>query len=123
MASRLHESCSPLKRFLAPGVRRLGDTAYLRLAWPLIGLLLGGVASAQMLLKPSQPGETVNLMPSDLTILEASQDRKDLPCSVTQRKAELGFDLRFHAGFDVSVPLDEVVRQRPKAYCGLPCRS
>lgn len=48
-------------------------------------------------------------MPSDLAILEAGQDRKDLPCAVNQRKPDLGFDLRFHAGFDVTVPLAELV--------------
>jgi hypothetical protein len=47
-------------------------------------------------------------MPSDLAILEAGRERKDLPCNVTQRKPDLGFDLRFHAGFDVSVPLSEL---------------
>lgn len=62
-----------------------------------------------MLLKPGEPGETVNLLPSDLMVLEAGQERKDLPCNVTQRKPDLGFDLRFHAGFDVSVPLSELV--------------
>jgi hypothetical protein len=67
-----------------------------------------GSVSAQMLLKPGQPGETINLIPSDLTILEAGQERKDLPCTVTQRKPELGFDLRFHSGFDVTVPLAEL---------------
>lgn len=64
--------------------------------------------SGQMLLQPSQPGELISLMPSDLTILEAGQDRKDLPCNVTQRKPELGFDLRFHTGFDVDIPLSEL---------------
>ncbi len=48
------------------------------------------------------------LMPSDRAVLEAGDARKDLPCTVTDRKAELGFDLRFHSGFDVSVPLKEL---------------
>ena len=63
---------------------------------------------SQVLLKPVQPGELVTLMPSDMAILEAGEDRKDLPCLVTQRKAELGFDLRFHSGYEVSVPLHEL---------------
>jgi hypothetical protein len=74
-------------------------------------LLLTAAASqlpAQMMLKPSQPGEPVTLLPSDLAILEAGQERKDLPCTVTQRKPDLGFDLRFHGGFDVSIPLQEL---------------
>ena len=41
-------------------------------------------------------------------MLESSEGRKDLPCSVTQRKPELGFDLHFHAGYDVTVPMQEL---------------
>jgi len=48
------------------------------------------------------------LLPSDMAVLEAEEPRKDLPCTVTQRKAELGFDLRFHSGYQVSVPLHEL---------------
>jgi hypothetical protein len=48
------------------------------------------------------------LMPSDMAVLEADLERKDLPCTVTPRKASLGFDLRFHGGFDVTVPLSEL---------------
>ena len=80
---------------------------------PVVALLLvcvGGAirSSAQILLKPAQPGEPVTLMPSDMAILESGDERKDLPCTVTQRKPELGFDLRFHAGYDVTVPLKEL---------------
>ncbi len=48
------------------------------------------------------------MLPSDLQVLEADAQRTDLPCKVTQRKAELGFDLRFHTGFDVTVPMAEL---------------
>ncbi|HMF74867.1 MAG TPA: hypothetical protein VK604_04325 [Bryobacteraceae bacterium] len=65
-------------------------------------------ATSQILLKPAQEGETVMLMPSDMAILEAADGRKDLPCTVLDRKAELGFDLRFHSGFDVTLPLREL---------------
>ncbi len=92
MASRFHRSCFALVSCLQ-----------------VTGLLLtGGCAGAQVLLKPTQPGERVLLMPSDATVLDAGQERKDLPCTVTQRKPELGFDLRFHAGFEVTVPLAEL---------------
>ncbi|MBV9671138.1 MAG: hypothetical protein JOZ43_09295, partial [Acidobacteriales bacterium] len=47
-------------------------------------------------------------MPSDLAIFESSEPRKDLPCLVSARKPELGFDLRFHGGYDVTLPLKEV---------------
>ncbi len=88
----------------------LGVSVLSELLKPVALLALVAIsASAQILLKPTQPGEPVLLMPSDATILDAGQDRTDLPCKVTQRKPELGFDLRFHAGFDVSVPLPELV--------------
>ena len=48
------------------------------------------------------------MLPSDLAILEADDSRKDLPCTVTPRKADLGFDLRFHTGYDVTIPLNEL---------------
>ncbi len=48
------------------------------------------------------------LLPSDMALLEAEEARKDLPCTATPRKAELGFDLRFHSGYQVSVPLGEL---------------
>ncbi len=35
--------------------------------------------------------------------------RKELPCTVTPVKPALGFDLRFHVGYEVAVPLKELV--------------
>ena len=64
--------------------------------------------SAQLVLKPPAEGEPINLLPTDMSVLESAEARKDLPCSVTQRKPDLGFDLRFHSGYDVTVPLREV---------------
>lgn len=60
------------------------------------------------MMMPSQPGERVTPLPSDIAILESIDARRDLPCTVTPRKAEIGFDLHFHAGFDVTVPLAEL---------------
>lgn len=48
-------------------------------------------------------------MPSDSAILESPDNRKDLPCTVVPDKAALGFDLKFHLGYDVTVPLKELV--------------
>jgi hypothetical protein len=64
--------------------------------------------SAQALLPASGPGGAVNLFTSDAAILEAREIRKDVPCTVTPIKPALGFDLKFHAGFDVSVPLKDL---------------
>src|SRR5207248_7272133 len=83
-----------------------------RLPAPILCLLLLSLspplASAQFLLKPAQPGELVTLMPSDMAILESPEARKDLPCTITERKPDLGFDLRFHTGYDVTVPMKEL---------------
>jgi hypothetical protein len=48
------------------------------------------------------------LFPSDEAILEAQETRKEIPCTVTPVKPNLGFDMKFHAGYDVSVPLKEL---------------
>ena len=48
---------------------------------------------------------TVHLHLSDRAVFEAAVDRDDLPCAVSPDKAVLGFDLRFHASYEISVPL------------------
>ena len=58
---------------------------------------LGGGAGAQN-----------RLVGSDLAIFEAGEPRTDLGCEVTPIKPLLGFDLKFHAGFTVRVPLREL---------------
>ncbi|MFL6354458.1 MAG: acetyltransferase [Bryobacteraceae bacterium] len=63
-------------------------------------------AQSQFLVKPTYPGEPVSLLPSDVAILESGDGRTDLPCSVTPRKADVGFDLRFHTGYDATIPLN-----------------
>jgi hypothetical protein len=56
----------------------------------------------------SGSGGAVNIVNSDLAVLEAQEVRDDLPCTVTPGMPVLGFDLRFHAGYGVSVPLKEL---------------
>jgi hypothetical protein len=63
--------------------------------------------SAQDIMAPTEG--LVRLMPSDAAILESTENRKDLPCTVTPDKAVLGFDLKFHLGYDVTVPIKELV--------------
>jgi hypothetical protein len=60
--------------------------------------------SAQMLM----PGGMFRLFTSDAAILESQEVRKDLPCNVSPVKPSLGFDLKFHSGYSVSVPLHEL---------------
>jgi hypothetical protein len=50
----------------------------------------------------------VRIFNTDMAILETQDPRKDIPCTVTPGKATLGFDLRFHGGYDVNVPLKEL---------------
>src|SRR6516165_2102241 len=50
----------------------------------------------------------VRINNSDVAVLETHEARKDLPCTVTPAKPELGFDLRFHTHYDVSVPLNDL---------------
>jgi hypothetical protein len=56
----------------------------------------------------SAPGGSVRLFSTDAAILEAGETRKDIPCTVTPAKPFLGFDLKFHAGYEVAVPLKEL---------------
>jgi hypothetical protein len=48
------------------------------------------------------------LQNTDLAVLEAGDPRDDLPCVVSPNKPFLGFDLRFHVGYDLSIPLKEL---------------
>ena len=54
------------------------------------------------------PGGMFRLFTADAAILESNEARKDLPCTVTPVKPTLGFDLRFHSGYSVSIPLKEL---------------
>jgi hypothetical protein len=42
---------------------------------------------------------------TDVAVLEAQETRKEIPCTVNPVKPELGFDLKFHSGYDVIIPL------------------
>src|SRR4051812_44060148 len=64
--------------------------------------------NAQNMLRGRVTGGPVQLLPSDAAVIDTEETRKDLPCSVTPLKAVLGFDLRFHAGYGVTLPLKEV---------------
>lgn len=79
----------------------------------ILGGLIAGVcplAHAQLLMTGS--GGMVRLFGTDQAILEAAEPRKDLPCSVTPTKsAQVGFDLKFHGGYEVNVPMRELSGQ------------
>jgi hypothetical protein len=66
--------------------------------------LTAGSASAQVLM----PGGMFRLFTSDAAVLESQEIRKDLPCNVSPIKPALGFDLKFHSGYSVNIPLKEL---------------
>ena len=72
----------------------------------LIGLGAWLPLCAQTILSSSSG--PVHLMGGDLAVLEAQEVRKEITCGVTPEKPALGFDLRYHAGFSITVPLKEL---------------
>lgn len=59
-------------------------------------------------LMQSATGGPPTIVSSDLAVLEAGEPRQDLPCSVNPTKPTLGFDLRFHAGYEITLPMKEI---------------
>src|SRR5580658_6575808 len=82
--------------------------------WIFTGLILTTVPisvvpmRAQILIHSNGSSHGANIFNTDLAVLEQGEQRKDLPCNVTPSKPALGFDLKFHAGYQVSVPLKEL---------------
>ncbi len=79
----------------------------------VVQALVGGLALSLCTPLPGQTlvppdGHAVHIINTDMAVLEAQDVRKDLNCTVTPDKPVLGFDLRFHGGFDVAVPLKEL---------------
>ena len=72
----------------------------------ILSPLIVGVAWAQIPL--TGVGTRIQLNSSDLAVLEAQDVRKDLNCTVDPVKPVLGFDLRFHGGYDINLPLRDV---------------
>ena len=81
------------------------------LSWrtALCGVLLAaGIARGQTILPGSGPGGEAHLFNTDSAVLESQEPRRELPCTSTPVKPALGFDLKFHSGYEVSVPLKEL---------------
>src|SRR5579859_1598998 len=77
----------------------------------ILGLLVLAApgVKAQTVMRGSGPGNLVRIFNTDAAVLEAQDVRKELPCTVTPAlKPVLGFDLRFHAGYEVSIPLKDL---------------
>ena len=79
------------------------------LVWRLgLGLLAVSAVHGQSIIQGSGPAGLVRIFNTDAAVLEAQDVRKDLPCTVTPIKPVLGFDLRFHAGYEVTIPLKDL---------------
>jgi hypothetical protein len=76
----------------------------------LFGLVVLGATGlrGQTVIQGSGLGNQVRIFNTDAAVLEAQEVRKDLPCTVVPIKPALGFDLRFHAGYEVSIPLKDL---------------
>jgi hypothetical protein len=70
-----------------------------------LSLIVCAPAWAQLPLSSDGPLRIYN---SDMAVLEAQDVRKDVPCSVSPSKPVLGFDLRFHTGYEITIPLAEL---------------
>jgi hypothetical protein len=70
--------------------------------------LLVSSLSGQTILEGSDGSTHVLTFGADTAILDAKDPRKDIPCKVTAQKPELGFDLKFHEIYDVSIPMAEL---------------
>jgi hypothetical protein len=70
----------------------------------LTAILLHG----QVPMHGSESGDMVRLLPTDSSVLELREPRSDLACTVRPVKPHLGFDLKFHSGYQVNIPLKEL---------------
>lgn len=68
--------------------------------WSAVGF---GIARAQTELSSSRRG-VVRIVNTDMAVLESPEKRNDLPCEVVPLKPELAFDLRFPAGYRITIP-------------------
>ena len=69
---------------------------------------LAADAYSQVLLGGTGSAGNFHMFPTDQSILEAGEVRKDLPCTAISSKSVLGFDLRYHGGYEVSIPLKDL---------------
>jgi hypothetical protein len=73
-----------------------------------VGLVLPPKLYSQTELSFARFGGTVRIVNTDLAVLESQEKRTDLQCEVSPFKPELAFDLRFHAGYRVTIPLKDL---------------
>lgn len=89
-------------------LRSAEGLAGVRLRSALCLMAIASGAQGQVMLTPSGPAGRVRIFNTDLAVLSLQEPRRDLPCTVIPVKPSLGFDLRFHTGYEVSIPLKEL---------------
>jgi hypothetical protein len=62
----------------------------------------------QQIISGSGPDSRPILVNADIALLEDAEPRKDLNCAISPDKPTLGFDLKFHAGYSVSIPIKDL---------------
>jgi hypothetical protein len=71
----------------------------------LLGTATLGLPEGVRAQTPLEPYQFARLMNDDLAVLAGEDDRSDLGCRVNRIKPEMAFDLRFHAGYTITIPL------------------
>ena len=66
------------------------------------------ICPAQSLLEGSAPGSAPILRQDVLAAFESTEPLKALSCAVTTQKPVLGLDLKFHAGYQLAIPVQEL---------------
>ena len=69
---------------------------------------LGVVPAAMAQIMLTGSGGQVHPVGSDLAVLTTQDIRKEIDCTVSPVKPVLGFDFRFHGGFEVNIPLKDL---------------
>ncbi len=78
------------------------------LAAVVCGSVVVQIAFSQTELNFSGFGGAVRIVNTDMAVLESAEKRVDLPCEVAPLKPEIAFDLRFHVGYRVTIPLKDL---------------
>lgn len=80
-----------------------------RLLWTLFACLALPCGAQHQLRNAN--GGAPHLFNSDLAVIESPQARFDIPCQVRMHKPVLGFDLRYHSGYEVLLPLEDTIAE------------
>lgn len=75
---------------------------------PILLLAARATLQAQNLMAGSGRSGQVRIFNEDSAVLESQEPRKDLACGVNPIKPQLGFDMKFHAGYEINIPLKEL---------------